>query len=230
MAQTVDDLFALAVSACHGDSTPEGLISSSRAYTLCERWYDIVRKTILRAAYWPSVTSTGYLAVLAEASATREWAEGDPTPPWRYVYGLPSNYIRARYLTTYAKFEMTSFSGAPALQCDEQKAILVYTRDEENITLWEEDLKMAVIYGLASHIGAELTGSRYIIERNIANTDQLIGVARANFMNENSMTLETVPPWISERGFINAPKPRFYYPEGAMLAQSMPASIFREPT
>lgn len=217
MATDLTGVFNMALQA----STAKGKIGTStevsREAEICTLWYETVRDHILRAAPWPCTRKTVSLAPLAERDFTLDWATGDPEPPWRYAYAYPSDMIRPRRLSNYARFTTALTNGARSVLTDVEEAALIYTMRQTTVAAWDADLLMAIVFGLASYISIPLTGKMQIANANLTLANQKILDARVNAANQDYEPIETLPPWLTARGYGQLSETRYVYPFGELL-------------
>lgn len=189
----------------------------SRQAEVCRQWYEIVRNQVLEAAPWPEATQIKRLALLAQQS-DNEWNVGDPQPKYIYAYALPSDYIRAQYLSDYSPFEIVYSGTTKQLQTNAPEAILRYTFKQENVAAWSSSLLMAVIYALAGFISQPLTGKTSQTKELLQRANDFILQARVNAANTSMQQIEAVPEWIAARGYNYSKTTQFFYPMGSMLS------------
>lgn len=205
-------LYNLALNAVGSRDNISSPTENSREAEVCQLWYTTVRDQILAAAPWPEATKVRSLSLLAEATGA-EWAFGDPKPGYSYVYGAPSDMLRPQYLTDFSRFNLANYGGnQQAINTNAAPALLAYTFRLENISLWGAELQMAVVYGLAAHICMPLTGkpSRGRVLAQEANNR--IWAARESAANASDERYDSVPDWISARGYSDATSARYVYP------------------
>lgn len=219
MAQDQTSLYNLALSAVGTRSLVSSPTEHSREAQACNLWYEPVRDQVLRAAPWASAKDVAALAVSAERDYSLDWAAGDPQPPWRFRYGLPATYLRARFLDTYARFDLGQYNGAPSLFTDVELPVLTFTAKQTNLGAWDADLYMAIAYGLAAHIGMPLTGKPQRAANAMQEANAKIIMARVNAANEQQMTFDSLPDWLSVRGAsISSAPSQYIYQNGPLLA------------
>lgn len=217
------NIFQLALDAVGTRSNVSATTESSREAEVCRRWYDIVRDNVFRSAFWPSTKKTARLALLAERDTSEEWDAADPDPEWTFAYSLPSDYVAARFLSTFARFDLTYYNNTRvALHTHQEDAILYYSFRNENPAAWDSGLQMAIVFGLAGTIALPLTGkptrTKFLIER----ANQFILDARVQTANEIQNAHATIPEWIEARGYEqSAPRARFIMPYSPLLTTSL---------
>lgn len=224
------EIYNLALSAATSRSSLSAVTENSREAEICNLWYPSVRDHVFRAAFWPCLQGTTSLAVIAERDFDVAWTAGDPRDPWRFAYSLPADIIRARYLTTYNRFELSLYTpsgktpgegSSRALLTNQPNAQLVYSVRMENTEHWDPDLVMSVVYGLAAAISNPLHGKRAIQADNLQRANEIIMAARLHSANEQERQHEAVPDWIAARGYYeNISAPRYILPYGPLLGTS----------
>ena len=219
MAQDQTSLYNLALSAVGTRTSVSITTERSREAEICNRWYEPVRDQVLRAAPWASAKEVALLAVSAERDYTIDWAAGAPQPPWRFRYALPANYLRARFLDSFARFDLGQYAGAPSLFTDVEEPVLTYTIRQTNVGAWDVDLYMAVVMGLAGHIAMPLHGKPQRAAAAIDQANMSIIQARVNAANEQQVTYDSLPDWLIARGAsVSLAPSQYIYQNGPLLA------------
>jgi hypothetical protein len=210
-------VYNLALNAVGERSNVSSPTEDSRAAEVCHLWYTVVRDQILAAAPWPEAMKIAYLPLLATQDDEDAWLETEPRTGYAFVYGMPSDALRPRYMTNFTPFLFTHYGDQRALHSNTETAVLAYTSRLENIALWDSGLQMAIVYGLAACICMPLSGkpSRAKMLRDQAN-DLILG-AREYAANSNNETFESIPDWIAARGYNTTNAPRYIYPYGGLL-------------
>lgn len=219
---TVDltSLYNLACDACGARARISTPTEQSREAEACNLWFPAIRDQVLASARWPEATKMQRLAQLGLNDSDDVWIEGEPKPGYAYIYAIPADCLRPQYVTDYSQFDIQHFNDeSRGLHTNLLAPILVYTFRQEIISLWSAELKMAVMYGLAANICTPLTGkpsrSRQLLQ--MANTN--IIAARETAANTTNEIQESVPDWITARGYSGAPvATRYYYPFGSLLS------------
>lgn len=210
-------VYNLALNAIGERSNISSPTEQSRPAEVCHLWYSPVRDQILAAAPWPEATKIAYPGLLATADDDPAWLATEPRSGYTYVYAMPSDALRPRYMSDFSRFLFTSYNGQRALHSNTQDAILAYTSRLENIALWDSELQMAVIYGLAANICMPLSGKPSRAKMLAEKANELILSARVSAANANNESYESVPDWITARGFNNPASARYFHPYGSML-------------
>lgn len=210
-------IYNLALNAVGTRSNLSSTAEKDRGAEVCRLWYPVIRDQVLASAPWPSCKSFKRLSLL-KAQESETWVAGDPEPGYAYIYSSPSDMLHPRYLSDYSRFAMSSYvNEIKALSSNCSAPILVYTRRNYAVASWENELQMAVAYGLAANIAMPLTGKPQRAQLLVQQANDLILTARIAAANEDNEITETLPDWITARGYSNPTTPRWYYPVGAML-------------
>lgn len=179
----------------------------------CSLWYETVRDQILQTAPWDSAKAFKRLAQSSEQT-DETWIATDPAPGWRFAYAFPSDMLRPRYITNYARFELgTNSANQRVIYTNQEAAILCYTKRQVQVSLWDEDLKAAVAFALAAHICMKLTGSLDRVQFVTAQAYDKVLAARQQSANTPQANLVSTPSWIAARGYAGtAPESQYVYP------------------
>lgn len=202
------ELFNLALSSCGNKAVVADPAENTREAALCRLWLPICRDLVMMAAPWPATMAYARL-VLDQEREDDEWvAASDPTPARRYSYDLPSNFLAPYHLQSWGHFEFVGGS----ISTDEESPILFYLRKVEDIDQWDRPLFISVVHYLAARIARPLTGSSTLVKENFDIALMHIEEMKALVANQNSSSMESVPDWISARGYSGTTSPRFFYP------------------
>lgn len=211
-------VYNLALNAVGDRSNISLPTEDSRQAEVCRLWYSPVRDQILSAAPWPEATKIGYPALLATADTEDAWLETEPRLGYNYVYALPGDALRPRYMSDFSRFLFTNYNDQRALHSNTKDAILAYTFRLENMALWDSQLQMAIIYGLAANICMPLSGKSSRAKMLADKANELILEARVSAANSNYEQYESIPDWIVARGFNITSSPRYFHPYGSLLS------------
>lgn len=223
MATTEVEIYNLALNAIGARNNVVAPDERSREAEVCRLWYKQVRDQVLAAAPWPAAMTFVRLALLSETDEEVPWASGAPQPGFQYAYSSPTDMLRPRYLTSFARFTMTSYpSGINAIMTGQVDAILAYTSKAIAIGNWDSQLQMSIIYGLAAHICMPLSGKTQRSRAMLEQANLLIETAREGAANVNDEMFEAIPDWISARGYSGGyTQTRYLYPNGNLLTGSI---------
>lgn len=148
------------------------------------------------------------------------WSSTQPTPPWLYEYPLPSDFVRAIYVTNSNAAPTVGYLGEPQrfalgvdtisstqqeiLLTNQANAILIYTSFVTNPTVWPWYFMQLVVIALAQAISLALTGSLQLFQELSQALEQQIYIASQANMAEGLLLTDTTPEWIQALG-INYP-------------------------
>lgn len=190
---------------------------------ICQDWYEPIRDQILCAAYWGSARAVATLPLLSERDFNLTWQATDPEEPWAFLYGVPKDFLYPRFLTDFTNFTMTNQGEARAVLANTYAGNMVYTKRQTNVSIWEEDLYLAVVHGLASAIGEPLSGKRLKVERAIAIANEILLKAQLNTANEQQVQHDNIPDWLAARGVgAGTSFSQFIHPYGPLLSTVSP--------
>lgn len=213
-------VYNLALNAVGERSNISSPTEQSRPAEVCRLWYSVVRDQILSAAPWPEATKIAYPALLATADDNDTWLETEPRTGYAYVYAMPADALRPRYMSDFSRFLFTSYNGQRALHSNTPDAILAYTSRLENVALWDAQLQMAIVHGLAACICMPLSGKPSRAKMLAEQANDLVLAARVAAANANNETFESIPDWIVARGFNSSTPSRYFHPYGGLLSVS----------
>lgn len=213
-------IYNLALNAIGARSNVSSPDERSREAEVCKLWYSVVRDQTLAAAVWPEATKVAYLALLDERDYDVDWVATNARPDYRFAYSVPSDLLHPQYLTSFGRFLLTAYPGnIKALATNEENAALVYTQRLEDVALWGATLQTAVAYALAAYICLPLTGKPARTKQILDQANMLIYAARERAANSSNEQFESIPDWISARGYAGAQSySRYIYPYGDTFA------------
>lgn len=219
MATDVTGMYNLALSAAGTEASVSAPTEQSREAEVCTFWYEIARDQILRAAHWPSAKGFAILPVLKERDTALDWTIDDPEPGYAFAYGVPDDMLFPRYLTTFTRFSMGLYQNTTqAIMTNLEQAILVYTLRQTQVQAWDPQLQLAIAFALAAYITMPLLGKIKRAELMQKTANGLINEARAAMLNSTDDEYQSVPEWITARGYSGAaPATRFIYPFGDLI-------------
>ena len=213
-------IYNLALNAVGARNNISLTTENSREAEVCRLWYPVIRDQVLASAFWPSATAFKRLALLVERNSEENWVNTDPAPGFAYIHSTPADMLRPRYFATFAPFALNSYPGdVVAISSNEQTPILTYTSRQTNIALWDSELQLAIVYGLAANVCMPLTGKPGRARTMLEQANTLIAAAREGSANTNSQQLEVIPDWIAARGYNGGfTQTKFLYPFGSDLS------------
>lgn len=219
VSNEIVSIFNLALDAVGARNNVASRTEISRETQVCDLWYEIVRDTIFSAAAWPELTKIAYLTLLDTRDGDEDWVATNARPGYAYAYQLPRDLARPQYLTNFDRFLITSYADdVRVLDSNTEDAVLVYTSNEPGIGAWSPQLKMSVVYGLASHICMPLTGKPSRAKQLVEQANIIISQARETSANASQEVFDYLPDWITARGFSDISQSnRYVYPVGSLL-------------
>lgn len=211
-------LYNLALNAIGARSNLSTTTDRDRGAEVCRLWYPVVRDQVLAAAPWPSCKAFRRLALLKHRDSSKPWTTDDPEPGYEFAFSAPEDMLHPRYLSDFTQFTVSSYpNSVKAINTNTPEAILSYTKRNFIVNLWEDPLQMAIAYGLAANIAMPLTGKPQRASMLIQQANDLILTARTEAANQGMETYETMPDWITARGYASSFPIRWYYPTGSLL-------------
>lgn len=217
MVPDIVSIFNLALNAVGARSNLSATTERDRGAEVCRLWYPVIRDQVLAAAPWPSCKSFKRLALLAK-KAEGTWQSTDPEPGYTHVFSAPADMLHPRYQADFSRFTVSAHLGdKKVINSNHADPILVYTRRNELVGSWENELQMAIAYGLAANIVMPLTGKPQRAQALVQQANDLILTARIAAANEDNEPFETIPDWISARGYCVPVSTRYYFPMGSLL-------------
>lgn len=218
MPNTKLDVFNMAMFHVGTRSDIADVDEESRPAEVCRLLYDRVKDSVLRSAYWSAAKAYSRLAVATERDDTVDWVSTDPEPGFRFAYHVPNDFLYPRYLSTYEKFTPGVYGNQKAIFANTEEAILFYTMRQDNVALWDEHLFMAMTWALAAYASMPLNAKPQRAQNAMQQANNLILDARVANANSEDMQIDTLPDWITARGYRGLPSvTRYFYPYGPLL-------------
>lgn len=225
MATDIVALYNMALDIIGARATISLPTEQSREAEACNLWFPNIRDQVLASAPWPEATKMERLALLKTQDFDEDetWESLDPRPDLQYSYACPSDMLRPQYLTGFGRFTVQSYGDENrAVMTNEQNPILVYTFRHTKVNQWNQELQMAIMYGLAASICTSLTGKASRSKLLFEQANQHIIAARESAANMSDEQFESLPDWISARGYSGGtPTLRFLYPFGSLLSANV---------
>lgn len=148
------------------------------------------------------------------------WSSTYPSPPWLYEYLLPTDFIRALYVTNSGAAATAGYLGEPqrfalgvdtisatqqeVLFTNQPGSILIYTSFITNPTIWPWYFLQLAVLALAQAICMSLTGNLNLFQEISQALEQQIYIATQANVAEGLIIQDTTPEWIQALG-INYP-------------------------
>lgn len=209
-------VYNLALNAIGARNNVEITAEASREAEVCRLWYAAVRDQILAAARWPSARKFQRLA--ANSSAQDVWADGDPEPGFTNSFKAPSDMLRPQHLSSFGRFTLTASGSELIISCSEETPILAYTFRQTNIALWDSEMQLAVVYGLAAHICLPLNGKLQRAQSVLNQANAIVVNARVGAANTDDNPAQAMPDFLAARGGSNLAFQPFVYFNGPLLS------------
>jgi hypothetical protein len=191
----------------------------------CNLWFDTARDWVLRAAPWTSTRANSRLALQAERVDPDEWAITDPDPGWQFSYATPSDMLAPRYMSDYSQFILTTYGNQQRIVTNTENAILVYSKRQERIELWDAQLQLAVAATLGAFVCLKLRGTPATARMMEDRANGLILSARVLDANVGDEQLDTIPDWLAARGVAAVGVARYIYPFGPLVSVGTMVSV-----
>lgn len=219
MAQDLVSLFNLALQAAGVTALVSTPTENSVEAETCRLWYEPARDHVLRAAYWPSAKAVRRLGQLAERDESAVWVVSDPLPGWKYAYQQPSDLLAPRYLSTFDRFETGVYENKRAIFTNAATPILIYTKRQDDLSLWDSQLYLAIAHAVASFICMPLTGKPSRARAAAEQANSLIAAAQTSAANEANNFIDSLPSWIAAREYAGGlGMDRYYFPYGPSIS------------
>lgn len=221
MVTSTLDIWNQALSACRAKGRLSGLDEQSFERECCEEWYAVVLGTVQEAVMWDTCAVTARLPLLSERDPTADWMPGDPEPPYRYLYSLPNDYLRARQLAHGEQFSLgfDPTRSRRTLSCNVPNAVFQYSKEERDPTRWSQGQRMATVYGLAAQIAYPLSGDMKAVQKNVELANAILENAQTTNNNNGSENEWAPATWHQVRGAAELQlPPTFTYPLGQVFS------------
>lgn len=167
----------------------------------CNNLFEHCRDVVLARMAWPFATAR---ATLAESTEERD--------NWDFVYGLPANFVAARYLVPlgvqYARpdqlypyaIELNDANDARLLLTDLEDAVLVYTRAITSVALFPPLFQDALAWKLAAELALVLPVKPGVAQAMEARYEQVLLQAGAADFRQAKGGTEPDGSYIRSRG------------------------------
>lgn len=199
-------------------TTSELTNSSSNEAIQANIAYGPIRDWCFGVVNWNFARTTAKLTSIKTTTGFPTWSTSAASPPWVKEYSLPSDFIRAIYLTNQdqAADSAVAWAGEPqrfviaadiistvqqqVLLTNQSSAILVYTARLSDPTNWPWLFERFVVSSLATALCYVLTGDREL--RNKLEESSRVALIIAEQANrEEGLTFgDTTPEWIQAIG------------------------------
>lgn len=193
----------------------------SREAEVCQLHYEPTRNLGFSMVWWDSLRAVSRLARIVDGNENPVYDDcvlddvyenDDPRAElsgYRFMYSLPTDCARPRYLKDYERFEMV----AGKLHTNSEAPILTYSKIVEDPNKWEFELVKMITALLAAEIAMPITRSvstaRLAKQEVIEVYNSIVPAA----MNRDTPTYaESMPPELLARGGTMPITLRYNYP------------------
>ena len=126
--------------------------------------------------------STGGPPLTTASVAAPIWLRGRGMIPFKVVYGKDANNNPLNTLVT-----------------NQEQALLNYTVNQTNVTIWDSQFEAAFVASLAAFLVPALSLHMGLMQANISIAERMIAEARASDGNEGSTSQDNLPDFIRAR-------------------------------
>jgi hypothetical protein len=226
MTQTKTELYNLAAQIVGGRGRLISSTQASRYSDVFDTWYDVTRKSVLRASHWPGTRKIATLPLLVERNTNTDWQITDPAPGAKFAYMTPTDMLYPRMLADGGHFTLGIIGDTDALFCHTERPILEYTFDQQNVGKWEADLLLTVATALAAFSAYTLTGKLSLAKDLKNETNERIISNRNSIANIDDDQQSTVASWHAARGYVGSPTVnRYLFPYGTLFTVGESANV-----
>ena len=179
--------------------------------------YSIVTDWAFAATNWNFARKVAVLPVSKSVVLPPgTWTSASPQPPWFSESVLPTDFIRAIYVTNMAAQGSTGYAGEPqrfvlgtdfiaAVQqqvvlTNATNALLVYTSRVSDPTLWPAMFERFAVAALANAIVFQLTGDKSLATLMRENMMTFFQIAEQQNVAEELLYTDVTPEWIQAIG------------------------------
>ena len=224
MSTSVVAICNLALDAIGTRSTIASLTEGSAEANACGRQYQPALEAVLQAAHWNFARKQVSMSLLKDGTLSPD--QGVPVP-WVYEYAVPSDMLQARYVMPVSVSQSTTFVGTPATQypisptvrfilssdedaggnainvilTNQPQALLCYTYRVSNVNLFDAQFTRALANYLGHLLAIPLSGDKALSKQAFKIADLTCKQALASNANEGPDIINTLPDWISTRGY-----------------------------
>lgn len=163
-------------------------------------WYDLSRRNALEAYDWSFARHRS--AILTDHA-------DDPTDGvWAYRYAVPTDLLAVRRVQNPTnvgsnaipyEMEISRVAGDMSLQTNVDDAVIVYTFDQETVTVYSDFFTTALSHLLAANIAFPITRKRSLKADHIGLYNLALASAAAHDANERVEDEPRDAEWIRDR-------------------------------
>jgi hypothetical protein len=241
MATTTTDIGNRALLALGLQKTVSSLTQDSAEAKALNLIFAAVESWCFGLTNWNFARNTAVLTSLKGPTPTTpgSWTTAYPSPPWLMEYGLPSNFIRAIYLTNFdakpgtdpgylgepkrfaVAFDTISTVQQKVILTNELTAVLVYTALVSDPTAWPWYFERLCVTALAHATCMALAKDMNLYQFLEGQLETQISIAVQANTIEGLIIQDTTPEWIQALG-INYPYRRIEGPASPVLPGRQP--------
>lgn len=208
MPTTLVEVFNLALSSCGAEGLVYDPDENSREAALCRLWLPQVRDHILATAPWPSAIKHGR-PLLNRTRGGNTWTSAEPAPGYHFAYTIPGDLILPWFIHSFQPFLLQG----GFIHTNDELPIMAYIHRLTNPQYWDPQLTNAIIAYLAARIARPLTGSKEVVNEQFEIAAFHVEAAQVQAAEMMPQTpTETLPDWITARGYSTTASPRWFYP------------------
>jgi hypothetical protein len=198
---------------------------AARDETLSAAWWTFARATVVLTLLKSAPGTPEFQGVVSNI-----WNAAYPAPPWLYEYAYPADCLKARYIIpidvslqlTIPIFSVPLEQGVlvngaavrfvtaqdlddtgnqiKVVLTNQPQAVLVYTRQTTDPTLWGPSFVMALSLVLGAYITPTISGDKKLQANLFAAARQKILESTVDDANEGLPIQESMPDWMTIRG------------------------------
>lgn len=221
MAVTNTDITNRALQLIGTRTTVTSLAESSNEAIQANLVFTALRDWCLGIGNWNFARRTAKLTLLKTSAPASPWAAAEISPPWKYEYSIPADFLKAQYVTNSdINSAGDAFLGEPkrfvvaidtiatvdqrVILTNEALAVCVYTASITDPTLWPWLFERFYVSTLAWTLAPALTQDKDIIAALDAIMSRFLAMGLQANLEEGLSFGDTTPEWIQALG-INYP-------------------------
>ena len=195
------DICNLALTHLRVGTTISSLEEGSQEAIVCNQFFEMSRRDVLRGYRWPFATVFRKLSLVEEK----------PSDEWRYSYRYPVNCLKIIRIKSYTRndshqsrvsFKIVQDDSGLLIYTDKKSAEIEYIKDTDSIRLFPDDFILALSFRLAYYLATRIvtgdTGSS-MRQELLQYYEHEIQKARNNASNEEQDDQRPLPKYIRAR-------------------------------
>lgn len=233
---SVTDICNLALDSVKARATISSINERSPVAQACARHYAQALAGVLQSAHWNFARKQAAMTLLLDATKT---PPDNVQQPWLYEYAYPSDCVQARYVMPLMQGNPGGASGAQSVPnwigppvrfiissdtdasgndikvilCNQQSAILVYTKLVTSTALMDDQFVVALSHYLGYRVCNSVSGDNQMRQEAYKVAMDMVIAARASNGNEGLTVIDHTPDWIRVRGYASD----WAYPPGSFF-------------